>query len=73
MQRQLDVVTKMMVHLLDQKAAGGAKEEVMEVVKPGVQQLSMLHEPGDTAPIDLGDWLTTVEPVMADLSDGSHW
>ena len=73
MQRQLDVVTKMMVHLLDQKAAGGSKEEAMEVVKPGVQQLPMLHEPGDTAPIDLGDWLTTVEPVMADLSDGSHW
>ena len=72
MQRQLDVVTKMMVHLLDQKNTGSTKEDSMEVVKPGVQQLPLLLEPGDTAPIDLGDWLTTVEPVMADLSDGSH-
>ena len=75
MQRQLDVVTKMMVHLLDQKGSNGSKEETMEVVKPGVQQLPLLLEPGDTAPIDLGDWLTTVEPVMAAgaTSGGHRW
>ena len=44
MQRQLDVVTKMMVHLLDQKGSGGSKEEAMEVVKPGVQQSPLLAD-----------------------------
>jgi hypothetical protein len=45
----------------------------MEQVKPGVTQLPMLQEPGDTAPIDFADWLTMIEPVMTDLSDGSHF
>ena len=31
----------------------------MEQVKPGVTQLPMLQEPGDTAPIDFADWLTS--------------
>ena len=41
MQRQLDVVDE-----LDQKGSGGVKEDAMEVVKPGVQQLPMLLELG---------------------------
>ena len=45
----------------------------MEQVKPAVTQLPMLQEPGDTAPIDFADWLTMIEPVMTDLSDGSHF
>ena len=31
----------------------------------------MLPEPSDTAPIDLADWLTMIEPAMTDLSDSS--
>ena len=44
----------------------------MEQVRPGTSTLTTLVEPGETAPIDFSDWLTTIEPAMQDLSDGSH-
>ena len=55
-----------MMQLLDGKSK---KDDNMEQVKPGVTQLPMLQEPGDTAPIDFADWLTMIEPAMTDLSD----
>ena len=70
MQKQLDVVTKMMMHLLENKHSGGV--ETMEQVRPGTSTLPQLSEPGETAPIDFADWVTTIEPAMQDLSDGSH-
>ena len=33
--------------------------------------LPVLPEPSATAPIDLADWLTMIEPAMTDLSDSS--
>ena len=47
------------------------KQEGPESVKPGTATLPVLAEPSDTAPIDLADWLTMVEPAMTDLSDSS--
>ena len=70
MQHQLGVMTKMMVHLLEGKKDSG--EEGMEQVRPGTTTLATLAEPGETAPIDYADWLTTIEPAMQDLSDASY-
>ena len=70
MQKQLDVVTKMMMHLLENKQGGGG--DTMEQVRPGTSTLPQLSEPAETAPIDFADWVTTIEPAMQDLSDGSH-
>lgn len=70
MQKQMDVMTRMMMHLLEGKSK---EDDNMEQVKPGVTYLPMLQEPGDTAPIDFVDWLTMIEPAMTDLSDGSHF
>ena len=54
------------------------KEEGPEAVKPGTITLPMLPEPMDTAPIDLADWLTVIEPAMTDQvtpqdNGGSWW
>ena len=71
MQRQVDVLSKMMLHLLESQQ-GKDDGEKMEAVKPGVNKLQTLQEPTETAPIDYADWLTMIEPVMTDLSDSSH-
>lgn len=71
MQRQVDVLSKMMLHLLESEQ-GKNDGEKMEAVKPGVNKLQTLQEPTETAPIDYADWLTMMEPVMTDLSDSSH-
>ena len=47
------------------------KEEGPEAVKPGTITLPTLPDPSDTAPVDLADWLTVIEPAMTDLSDSS--
>ena len=62
MQTQVDVLSKMMLHLLESQQ-GKDEGERMEAVKPGVNKLPTLQEPTETAPI---------EPVMTDLSDSSH-
>ena len=71
MQRQVDVLSKMMLHLLESQQCKDEGEK-MEAVKPGVKKLPTLQELTETAPIDYADWLTLIEPVMTDLSDGSH-
>ena len=45
----------------------------MEVVRGSVSELPRLPEwKAETAPLDLTDWLLTIEPAMGDLSDGSQ-
>ena len=49
------------------------KEKTMEVVKGAVSELPKLPDwKAETAPLDLTDWLLTIEPAMGDLSDGSQ-
>ena len=43
MQKQMDVMTRMMMHLLEGKSK---EDDNMEQVKPGVTYLPMLQEPG---------------------------
>ena len=56
-----------------QKSVGGAKEEGLvrgvEMVRTGVPDLPLLP-PWDaqTGPLQLGDWLLLVEPIVSDLS-----
>ena len=62
-----DVMSMLITYLVDKDK----KQEGPESVKPGTATLPALAEPSDTAPIDLADWLTMVEPAMTDLSDSS--
>ena len=49
------------------------KNKDVEVVKGSVGELPRLAEwRPDTAPLDLTDWLISIEPAMGDLSDGSQ-
>ena len=49
------------------------KEKMMEVVKGAVSELPKLPDwKAETAPLDLTDWLLTIEPAMGGLSDGSQ-
>ena len=63
----VDAMSKLITYLVDKEK----KQEGPESVKPGTVTLPVLAEPFDTAPIDLADWLTMVEPAMTDLSDSS--
>ena len=62
-----DAMSMLITYLVDKDK----KQEGPESVKPGTATLPVLAEPSDTAPIDLADWLTMVEPAMTDLSDSS--
>ena len=49
------------------------KNKDVEVVKGSVGELPKLAEwRPETAPLDLTDWLISIEPAMGDLSDGSQ-
>eukprot|EP00438_Fugacium_kawagutii_P029112 Skav233709 [mRNA] locus=scaffold2120:28636:35173:- [translate_table: standard] len=49
------------------------KGKEVEIVKNSVMELPKLPEwKAETAPLDLTDWLLTIEPTMGDLSDGSQ-
>ncbi len=49
------------------------KNKDVEVVKGSVGELPRLAEwRPETAPLDLTDWLISIEPAMGDLSDGSQ-
>lgn len=49
------------------------KDKAVEVVRGSVSELPRLPEwKAETAPLDLTDWLLTIEPAMGDLSDGSQ-
>ena len=63
----MEVMAKLVNHLVDKESRDGAPESV----KPGTVTLPTLPEPADSAPIDLADWLTLIEPAMTDLSDSS--
>ena len=77
---RLDVMLKLMEgmqelqkHILDK---GNRENENAEVVRQGAHDLPLLPEPvSESGPLDLGDWLMMVEPMMADLSDisGDWW
>ena len=70
--RQLDLMEKLVQLMIEDKVGGGQKTELLvESVKPGTTTLVELPEVSTTAPIDLQDWLTAVEPAMGDLSDSS--
>ena len=70
--RQLDLMEKLIQVMIEDKMGGGIKgESSVESVKPGITTLVELPEVTTTAPIDLQDWLTAVEPAMGDLSDSS--
>ena len=62
-----DAMSMLITYLVDKDK----KQKGPESVKPGTATLPVLAEPSDTAPIDLADWLTMVEPAMTDLSDSS--
>ena len=60
-----------MKQLQDLQAKAFEKPTAPEMVKPGVNSLPDLKEPGlDTSPVDIQDWLELLTP-MSDLSDGS--
>ena len=49
------------------------KAKDMEIVKGAIPDLPRLPEwKAETAPLDLTDWLLTIEPAMGDLSDTSQ-
>ena len=49
------------------------KSPEVEAVRPGHHEIPKLAEWSvDSAPLDLGDWLIMLDPVMGDLSSTSH-
>ena len=60
----MEVMAKLVNHLVEKESRDGAPESV----KPGTVTPPTLP---DSAPIDLADWLTLIEPAMTDLSDSS--
>ena len=61
-----------MKQLQDLQAKALEKPTAPEMVKPGVNSLPELKEPGlDTSPVDIQDWLELLTSPMSDLSDGS--
>ena len=55
-EKVMEVMAKLVNHLVEKESQDGAPEPV---------------KPTDSAPIDLADWLTLIEPAMTDLSDSS--
>ena len=66
-EKMMEAMAKLVNHLVEKESRDGAPESV----KPGTVTLPTLPEPADSAPIDLADWLTLIEPAMTDLSDSS--
>ena len=63
-----------MQKLLLEKEGGGKASSDIEVVKTSVELPRLADWSHETGPIDLGDWVATIEPFMEDLSDGaSSW
>ena len=75
--KQMDVILKLLegMQAMQQQLMGGAgkgNQETAEVVRPGITELPKLSEPtAESGPIDLGDWMIIIEPLLADLSDSS--
>ena len=66
-EKMMEVMAKLVNHLVEKESRDGAPESV----KPGTVTLPTLPEPADSAPLDLADWLTLIEPAMTDLIDSS--
>ena len=75
--KQMDVTWKLLEgrQAMQQQLMGGAgkgNQEAVEVVRPGITELPRLGEPtAESGPIDLGDWMIIIEPLLAGLSDSS--
>ena len=68
MLKVMEGMQQMQHQILDVK-----KAKEVEIVKNSVMELPKLQEwRAETAPLDLTDWLLTIEPTMGDLSDGSQ-
>ena len=68
MMKLMQGMQAMQTQILDVK-----RQKDLEVVKSGIAELPRLQEwKPDTAPLDLTDWLLSIEPAMGDLSDGSQ-
>ena len=61
------------MHALQVQITENKKSKEIEVVKGFVGELPKLPEwRAESAPLDLTDWLLTIEPTMSDLSDNSQ-
>lgn len=61
------------MHALQVQIAETKKTKEVEVVKNYVGELPKLPDwRAESAPLDLTDWLLTIEPTMSDLSDNSQ-
>ena len=61
------------MHALQVQIADTKKTKEVEVVKNYVGELPKLPDwRAESAPLDLTDWLLTIEPTMSDLSDNSQ-
>ena len=61
------------MQVLQSQIVDAKKSKDMEIVKGAIPDLPRLPEwKAETAPLDLTDWLLTIEPAMGDLSDTSQ-
>ena len=61
------------MQVLQSQIVDAKKAKDMEIVKGAIPDLPRLPEwKAETAPLDLTDWLLTIEPAMGDLSDTSQ-
>ncbi len=74
----MDLMMKMMstmqrmVEKSEEKKEGEGKGEV-EIVRSGVIEMPQLPEWSiESGPLDMGDWLTQVQPIMGDLTTSSN-
>ena len=58
----MEVMAKLVNHLVEKEN----KDSGPESVKPGTVTPPTLPEPSDSAPIDLADWLTMIEPATGE-------
>ena len=71
MMTMLEGMQKLLLEKEDGKGKGSGG---VEVVKPPTDLPRLPDWSQETGPIDLGDWIATIEPYMEDLSDGaSEW
>ena len=71
MMKMMNTMQKM-VEKNEVKKEGEGKEEV-ETVRSGIIDMPQLPEWSvESGPLDMGDWLTQVQPIMGDLTSTSH-
>ena len=71
MMTMLEGMQKLLIEKEEEKGKGSGG---VEVVKSSTELPRLPDWSQETGPIDLGDWIATIEPFMEDLSDGaSEW